>query len=598
MRVSRTWKYKFWLGILSYYNSFHPPTVGATPPDDDVFVNLDAFDMFVEFPDLELDTKHGFLSATSDYLNPVGGGHAQHLQHSHHGANRNDTASNDAIDDDETGHQLHDTDDDAHRLTSDMLTISSVSQQQQAICTISDYSPEWSYTDGGVKVLVTGPWECTTTAALTTTTTTPSATAISTTAATSSSPTTNTSSSSSSLSSTSSSSFTSSTSSAPTSTSVTPTAPNYTVLFDAFPVPTTLVQAGVLRCFCPAHEVGFATVQVACDGYIVSNAVVFEYKAQPPVAASMGEHTTTTMVANDTLFRLSLFSRLEAVDERLQIKAEPKEKEAASALLAAAAAATADAEERLVGYCQALSAKQWRSMTPGTWTVRGHRGMTLLHLAAALGYTKLVCVLLAWRAESPNAVLETEVDALSEDQLGWTPLMWSLAGGHGGCARILYRWNGTAMNVRNRAQQTALEVCQAGGWTQLAVEFGRLEADRRQRARERGGGGFLSAGGYAGSADEDPYRRQLTHSNPMFGSSAYGLMTTGGLTAVAVDGGLAAGQLQSHALLGSGIGEGLLLQQPMLDADCGSPMSMSSMGSMYSGRSHDGVFLRPGAVSR
>ena len=25
----------------------------------------------------------------------------------------------------------------------------------------------------------------------------------------------------------------------------------YTVLFDTFPVPTTLVQSGVLRCYCP-----------------------------------------------------------------------------------------------------------------------------------------------------------------------------------------------------------------------------------------------------------------------------------------------------------------------------------------------------------
>lgn len=29
--------------------------------DDDVFVNLDAFDMLVEFPDLELDAKNSFL---------------------------------------------------------------------------------------------------------------------------------------------------------------------------------------------------------------------------------------------------------------------------------------------------------------------------------------------------------------------------------------------------------------------------------------------------------------------------------------------------------------------------------------------------------
>lgn len=79
-------------------------------------------------------------------------------------------------------------------------------------------------------------------------------------------------------------------------------------------------------------------------------------------------------------------------------------------------------EERLVSFCQFLTAKQWRSMTPGSW-VTGYRGMTLLHLAAALGYSKLVNTLLTWRAENPNAILETEIDALSQDNQGYTPLV-------------------------------------------------------------------------------------------------------------------------------------------------------------------------------
>lgn len=54
---------------------------------------------------------------------------------------------------------------------------------------ITDYSPEWAYPEGGVKVLIIGPWDSSTS--------------------------------------------------------------KYTVLFDSFPVPTSLVQSGVLRCFCP-----------------------------------------------------------------------------------------------------------------------------------------------------------------------------------------------------------------------------------------------------------------------------------------------------------------------------------------------------------
>lgn len=52
-----------------------------------------------------------------------------------------------------------------------------------------------------------------------------------------------------------------------------------------------------------------------------------------------------------------------------------------------------------------------------------HRGMTLLHLAASLGYSRLVCAMLHWRAENSSLLLETEVDALSQDEDGFTPLV-------------------------------------------------------------------------------------------------------------------------------------------------------------------------------
>lgn len=64
-------------------------------------------------------------------------------------------------------------------------------ENRAGIANITDFSPEWSFTEGGVKVLVTGPWYSTT------------------------SP--------------------------------------YTVLFDGNSVPATLVQSGVLRCFCPGQ---------------------------------------------------------------------------------------------------------------------------------------------------------------------------------------------------------------------------------------------------------------------------------------------------------------------------------------------------------
>lgn len=556
--------------------------------------------MFVEFPDLELDTKHGFLNSVNAITSANEYMHNVVHEIEPYGDNIHDIerATADELLYNEGTRSDHTTENQTH-----------TDAESQALFTISDYSPEWSFTEGGVKVLITGPWDCNVPANKTAS----AATTVSSLPA----------------------------SSARTTTSSAITSPSsYTVLFDAFPVPTTLVQPGVLRCFCPAHEAGLATVQVACNGFVISNAVIFEYKLQaggdsvrlsaslattPTDASStslltgaIDTNTSTDLssssvtelavasMANENLLRLSLYSRLEAVDERLHIKAEPKESSASS--LARKQHEDAS-EERLVRYCQALTTKMWRSVTPDrAWTgADGHRGMTLLHLAAALGYAKLVCVLLAWRAENPNAVLETEVDALSQDRNGFTPLMWSLARGHAACARILYRWNGTAMNVRNMAQQSALEVCTVGGYAQLAAEFRRLEADRRERNVTGALCGRFLSGGSAevGGWEEDTFRRQLTHSNPMFGSNPYLNVATASST---LDGNGAPGMSTAtisetgateggRDALNNQLGGDILLHSggfSILDSDCGSPMSL---GSTHSSRSHDGVFLRPGAVS-
>lgn len=58
------------------------------------------------------------------------------------------------------------------------------------------------------------------------------------------------------------------------------------MLFDAEPVEACLVQPGVLRCRCPAHAPGIASLQVACDGFVVSDSVAFEYRRAPTTEPS------------------------------------------------------------------------------------------------------------------------------------------------------------------------------------------------------------------------------------------------------------------------------------------------------------------------
>ncbi|XP_047112567.1 calmodulin-binding transcription activator 1 [Schistocerca piceifrons] len=371
-------------------------SVTGTGVDDDVFVNLDAFDMLGDFPELEIMEP----SVSADETVTVHSGDV-------------------SVDD------------------KDLVTVTSVESQQashepdkdrgqpsptiefhEGTVNITDYSPEWAYPEGGVKVLVTGPWYSTT------------------------SP--------------------------------------YTVLFDTFPVPTTLVQSGVLRCYCPAHEVGLVTLQVACDGFVISNSVMFEYKEPISGTSQMAceERESRDKNGNDNLLRFTLLQRLEAMDGRLQIKQEP---EGSDLVEGSSILSQSNFEDRLVNYCQEMTSKAWQcgeEVSP-SWFC-SHRGMTLLHLAASLGYSRLVCAMLHWREENSSLLLETEVDALSQDEDGYTPLMWACVRGHHETALLLYRWNHTALKVRNHASQTAIDCAREYGHDSLAQDLEQQEALRLQ----------------------------------------------------------------------------------------------------------------------
>lgn len=164
-------------------------------PDEDLF-NLDAFEMLTEFSNLD---DLNFASSPFKNQNPKASNGSS------------GTHQNSAV-----------------RSPECLATSSAEVEFRDSSAQISDYSPEWSYPEGGMKVLVAGPWQ-----------------------------------SSSSL--------------------------QYTILFDGVTVPTSLVQHGVLRCFSPAHEPGFVTLQVAAQGCIVSNSVIFEYREHPATPSTGSE---------------------------------------------------------------------------------------------------------------------------------------------------------------------------------------------------------------------------------------------------------------------------------------------------------------------
>lgn len=358
-------------------------------PDEEVF-NLDTFDMLTDLPNW--DDFNSDLAATTTTTAPStasAGGSILSSSSSGLGSGGGSVLSL------------------THKTPSTQSSHSGMTYRE-GTANITDYSPDWSYTEGGVKVLITGPWYS------------------------SSSP--------------------------------------YMILFDGVSVPTTLVQSGVLRCFCPAHEAGLVTLQVACEGFVISNSVIFEYREQPLVSTQKAKDW---FGVDEGTLKFSLLERLEMVEARLSLGNK------GSALFPGVLAqGFADRqrpfEERLVSLCQELRWGAWLPRSGGDNSpVRAltRPDLSLLHLAAALGFSRLARCLLRWRLQSPSPTLDAEVDALARDAAQCTPLHWACARGQREVALLLLQWNVSAAKVCNADGRTATTLARESGHTSLAEEL-------------------------------------------------------------------------------------------------------------------------------
>ncbi|XP_029784295.1 calmodulin-binding transcription activator 2 isoform X8 [Suricata suricatta] len=276
-----------------------------------------------------------------------------------------------------------------------------------ALSSITDFSPEWSYPEGGVKVLITGPW--------------------------------------------------------------TEAAEHYSCVFDHIAVPGSLVQPGVLRCYCPAHEVGLVSLQVAGREGPLSASVLFEYRARRFL--SLPSTQLDWLSLDDSQFRMSILERLEQMEKRMADMAA-----AGQAPCRGPAVPPIQDEGQGPGF-EARVVVLVESMIPrSTWRGAGRlahgspfRGMSLLHLAAAQGYARLIETLSQWRSVGTGSLdLEQEADPLNVDHFSCTPLMWACALGHLEAAVLLFRWNRQALGIPDSLGRLPLSVAQSRGHVRLA----------------------------------------------------------------------------------------------------------------------------------
>ncbi|XP_046896115.1 calmodulin-binding transcription activator 1 isoform X3 [Hypomesus transpacificus] len=307
---------------------------------------------------------------------------------------------------------------------------------------VTDYSPEWSYPEGGVKVLITGPWQ--------------------------------------------------------------EASSNYSCLFDQISVPASLIQPGVLRCYCPAHDTGLVTLQVAASSQIISNSVVFEYKARALPSLPSSQHDWLSL--DDNQFRMSILERLEQMERRMAEMASHHQQSSGGSAGPGGGAggagggggeggggstntqsqcvsgqADSSFESRVVVVCEKMMNRACWAKSKHLIHSKTFRGMTLLHLAAGQGYATLIQTLIKWRTKHADSIdLELEVDPLNVDHFSCTPLMWACALGHLEAAVVLYKWDRRALAIPDSLGRLPLSIARSRGHTKLAECLEQLQREEQQ----------------------------------------------------------------------------------------------------------------------
>ncbi|XP_041425360.1 calmodulin-binding transcription activator 1 isoform X2 [Xenopus laevis] len=306
-------------------------------------------------------------------------------------------------------------------------------QQSGRLFMVTDYSPEWSYPEGGVKVLITGPWQ--------------------------------------------------------------EASNNYSCLFDQISVPASLIQPGVLRCYCPAHDTGLVTLQVAFNSQIISNSVVFEYKARALPTLPSSQHDWLSL--DDNQFRMSILERLEQMERRMaEMTGAQQHKQSvgggnggganSGGNQAQCAAGTGSIgscfESRVVLVCEKMMSRACWAKSKHLIHSKTFRGMTLLHLAAAQGYATLIQTLIKWRTKHADSIdLELEVDPLNVDHFSCTPLMWACALGHTEAAVVLYKWDRRAISIPDSLGRFPLSIARSRGHVKLAECLEQLQREEQSQ---------------------------------------------------------------------------------------------------------------------
>ncbi|WKX93243.1 hypothetical protein Q1695_010914 [Nippostrongylus brasiliensis] len=225
----------------------------------------------------------------------------------------------------------------------------------------------------------------------------------------------------------------------------------YSVVFGERRVPARLIQVGVLAVIAPSASIcGPVNVRVLCNGQVVSASAEFVYEDEQ-------DDVNTTALRQCMIDRLQILVHAFGAMDRLK---------------SLQWVASID-EESVLQLLRSLAGR--RLSLPSLLTAHPTLpSRTILHIAAALNYHKVVENVLAWRRNLP---FTREFDPLARDGEGRTPLHVAVAAGHVASARVLVRACRTTVDVLDDRGRTPCDLSSDEQMMRLTARTGDRDVD-------------------------------------------------------------------------------------------------------------------------
>lgn len=237
----------------------------------------------------------------------------------------------------------------------------------------------------------------------------------------------------------------------------------YRCKFGVYVVDAVLIQIGVLRCYSPVHNPGTVKLSVFCNDAVISNETNFTFVNQNKENNNEKMHEQWLSITDKSLTHL-LVERISFISEMIG------QTDCAVTSSHILNAGEDGIENRLLEVCKELM------ITPINiqFDYNIENTMTILHLAAALGYIKLIQLLMNWVETNPTTLIIAEANPRCVDQFHLLPIMWSSAKGHFNTTCVLHQWAEDTLERKDQCGCNAMTLATECGHGSLVEYLGRL----------------------------------------------------------------------------------------------------------------------------